>query len=243
MPAKDNPLPSVWTRPGKREQPALSREQIVAEAVVLLDADGIEALSMRRLGAKLGAGATSLYRHVASKDELMELVVDKVYGEIEVTVPDDPDDWRTAIEGFAHTLRATILRHPWIATALGQTGMAYLGPNIMRMTDGTLGVLETAGFPLLAADRTISLVSAYVIGFSTNEAAWLTVVARSGLSEQEWLERLRPAAEAAAQPYPRLRALYAAAWNTDEDQFTDGLTSILDSVATRYRAASGSPRT
>jgi AcrR family transcriptional regulator len=238
MPAKDNPLPSVWARPGKREQPALTREQIVAEAVVLLDADGIEALSMRRLGAKLGAGATSLYRHVASKDELMELVVDRVYGEIEVPEPADPADWRTAVSGWAHSLRATILRHPWIATALGQAGTAYLGPNIMRMNDSALGVLEAAGFALPEGDRTILLVSAYVVGFSTNEAAWLTVVARSGLTEQQWLERLRPAAEAAAQPYPRLRALFAAVWKPDAaaaDQFDDGLQGILDSVANRRR--------
>jgi len=72
------PIPSVWTR--DREQPALSRAAIVREAIAMLDAEGTEALSMRKLGARLNAGATSLYRHVASKDELMELALDEVAG-------------------------------------------------------------------------------------------------------------------------------------------------------------------
>ncbi|MBO0515534.1 TetR/AcrR family transcriptional regulator, partial [Streptomyces beijiangensis] len=86
MSAEKKQVPSVWTRPQRRvrEQPALSRDQIVTEALALLDDAGIEALSMRKLGTRLNAGATSLYTHVANKDELIELVVDLVYGEIEV---------------------------------------------------------------------------------------------------------------------------------------------------------------
>ncbi len=133
---KAAPSPSVWTRPrGGREQPVLSREQIVSGALRLLDADGIDALSMRKLGNSLGAGATSLYRHVANKDELIELAVDKIYGEVELPSPsggsgvpggsggssdsDDTDDganWRTETARCAHSLRRTILRHTWIAS-------------------------------------------------------------------------------------------------------------------------------
>jgi len=78
-------LGSVWTRPQpqRRQKEQLTRERIVAEALRLLDEEGMEALSMRSLGQRLGAGATSLYRHVASKDELIELVADAVYGEID----------------------------------------------------------------------------------------------------------------------------------------------------------------
>ncbi|WP_435835385.1 TetR/AcrR family transcriptional regulator [Streptomyces avermitilis] len=87
MPPASSPenrtIQSVWTRPrGGRERPVLSREQIVAEALRLLDSEGIDALSMRKLGNRLSAGATSLYRHVANKDELIELAVDEIYGEI-----------------------------------------------------------------------------------------------------------------------------------------------------------------
>src|SRR3954449_2777040 len=89
--------PSVWTRPQRRQKEQLTRERIVAEAIRLLDDEGLEALSMRTLGQRLGAGATSLYRHVASKDELIELVADEVYGEIEVPEPSDPSSWRLAL--------------------------------------------------------------------------------------------------------------------------------------------------
>ncbi|MEV8208566.1 helix-turn-helix domain-containing protein, partial [Streptomyces sp. NPDC079189] len=89
MTARTNPIPSVWARQQPApDQPALSRAAIVREAIVMLDAEGIEALSMRKLGARLNAGATSLYRHVATKDELMELAVDEVAAEITVPSPD-----------------------------------------------------------------------------------------------------------------------------------------------------------
>ena len=148
MPAARKPITSVWTRPRRGpEQPSLSREQIVAEAVLLLDLEGIEALSMRKLGTRLGAGATSLYRHVASKDELIELVVDEVYGELELPEAADPADWRTSVATGAHSLRAMALRHPWVATVLGHVGLVHLGPNVMRMSERMLGQFEAASFP------------------------------------------------------------------------------------------------
>ncbi|MFG1710293.1 TetR/AcrR family transcriptional regulator [Nonomuraea sp. M3C6] len=239
MPADEQPIPSVWARPRKeREQPALSREHIVAEAVRLLDEEGVEALSMRRLGSRLSAGATSLYRHVASKDELFELAVDEVYGELPVPAPDDTGDWRASVVHVARGLRATILRHPWLAAKLGEMGLAYLGPNMLRQSEHLLGLFESAGFPLDEADQAVNTVIAYVLGISTSEAAWLSMVARSGQSEQEWLERLWPAAEQAVQDYPRLRARYAAqrggdATKSNEDSFEYGLQRVLDGLQSR----------
>lgn len=102
----------MWTRrQSGPDQPALSRAAIVREAIVMLDADGIEALSMRKLGARLNAGATSLYRHVATKDELMELAVDEAFGEIAIPAADGPD-WRAAATEAARSFRSTALRHP-----------------------------------------------------------------------------------------------------------------------------------
>ncbi|MCM2391364.1 TetR/AcrR family transcriptional regulator [Streptomyces albipurpureus] len=241
MPADEQTAyPSVWTRPPRRrrDQPALSREQIVSEAIRLLDADGVDALSMRKLGARLNAGATSMYSHVANKDELIELVVDEVHGEIEVPAASGAQEWREATEAVAHSLRATILRHPWLASLFGAAGMAYLGPNMMRLSDDMLGVLESAGFELDAADNAVSTVFAFVVGMATTEAAWLTTLARSGQGEQEWTEQVWPAAEAAVQPYPRLRRQYAAIRGADVrgarvDKFNQGLASVLDGLATR----------
>src|SRR6478752_6860169 len=105
MTARTNPIPSVWARQQPApDQPALSRKAIVREAIAMLDADGIEALSMRKLGARLNAGATSLYRHVATKDELMELAVDEVAAEITVPPADGPD-WRAAAAETARSFR------------------------------------------------------------------------------------------------------------------------------------------
>src|SRR5579864_577856 len=176
MAAKPNPAPSVWTRPREPEQPALSRAAIVREAITMLDADGIEALSMRKLGAALNAGATSLYRHVATKDALMELAVDEVFGEIAVppatAASPAGNGWRAAATEAARSFRATALRHPWLASVLGQAGLAYLGPNLMSVTERLAALFTAAGFP--DPGGAIDVVLSYVIGMSTTEAAWLT---------------------------------------------------------------------
>ncbi|MFE0150818.1 TetR/AcrR family transcriptional regulator [Nonomuraea sp. NPDC059007] len=228
--------PSVWTRQPKKS-PALTRELIVATAIRVLDAEGLEALSMRRLGAELGTAATAFYRHVASKDELIELVVDQIYAEIEIPESGDPADWRTPTLACAHSLRAAILRHPWSAQLFGAAGLSYLGPNTMETTDRMIGILETAGFPLEAANRALSTVASYVTGVTMAEAAALSLMSRNGVSQEDWVALMWPVAERAAQPYPRLRRLYAAQHATDvsvdaarEDQFSFGLRHILDGL-------------
>ncbi|WP_225993262.1 TetR/AcrR family transcriptional regulator [Actinomadura rudentiformis] len=245
MPAPEKPIPSVWTRPRKqKEQPALSRERIVAEAVALLDAEGIDNLSMRSLGTRLGAGATSLYRHVANKDELIELVVDEVYGELEVRDVGDPAEWRAAAADSAHSLRSMALRHPWVVSVLGQVGLAYLGPNMMSLTERMLAIFEAAGFDLAEADQAMSTVISYVIGMVTSEAAYLSVLARSGQTEQEWVESLRPAAEEATKDHPRLNEGYAAQRDRDpaeirEETFNYGLDRVLDGLEVRLGHTKG----
>lgn len=243
MSPTEQPIPSVWTRGRRgREQPALSRDQIVAEAVRLLDAEGPDALSMRRLGTRLEAGATSLYRHVASRDELIELVVDEVYGEIRVPTIDKTSDWRAAVRVCAESIRSMILRHPWIATMLGQVALTYLGPNVNRLNDRMLALFVVAGLALEEAVSAISTVVAYVVGIGISEASWLTTVADSGQTEQEWVQRLRPAVEAAAQPHPMLRESHGTRSDTDprqvrDDKFAYGLERIIDGLAIRVDAS------
>ncbi|MEV0713242.1 TetR/AcrR family transcriptional regulator [Asanoa sp. NPDC050611] len=211
--------PSVWARQqAAPEQPALSRDAIVREAIVMLDAAGAEALSMRKLGAQLNAGATSLYRHVATKDELIELAVDEVYGEI--TVPPAGKDWRAAATEAAWSYRATTLRHPWLGSVLGQVGMAHLGPNLGAFSNGLVGLFTAAGYPepIGALDTLLS----YVMGMSTTEAAWLATVARSGETEAGLVERL------SGQPAGDLDPA-----KIREDKFAYGLGVVLDGLATR----------
>ena len=232
---------SVWTRPKRgrrREQPALTQQQIVAEAIKLLDADGLEALTMRKLGAALGAVATAVYWHVANKDELLELVVDEVYGEVEVPRVADPSEWRPAAEAAARSVRAMIVRHPWVAPTLADVGMNYLGPNLMRISDDLLGTYLAAGFELIEADQAANTVLGYVIGVASVEAATVTKLKRTGKDMAAWQAEVWPAAVKAAEPYPHMRALYAANSNTDleaggEDSFSYGLARILDGLETR----------
>lgn len=231
---------SVWTRPRRgREQPALTREQIVAEAVALLDAEGMEALTMRQLGARLNAGATSLYRHVANRDELIELVVDEVYGEIRVPEIADAAQWRTATAECAAGLRAMILRHPWMASTLGQVGLSYLGPNVMRMTDRMVGLFITGGFTAEEAGDAIGVLVGYVVGVGISEAAWLTMLTRTGQTERELMDGLRPAAEQAAQEFPHLKSDIATDnWDQDpskarDRKFAYGLDRVLDGLNLR----------
>ncbi|MEW9547362.1 TetR/AcrR family transcriptional regulator [Nonomuraea sp. NPDC050783] len=242
MPADQQPpVPSVWARPrAKREQPALSRDRIVSEAIRLLDAEGIDALSMRSLGTRLGAGATSLYRHVANKDELIELVVDQIYGEMRVPDAGDPARWRAAVTEAARSLRSIVLRHPWAVSVFGQVGLAHLGPNLTRQSERLLALLRTAGFAADEADQAMNLLIAYVIGMTTSEAAYLAMLARSGQSEQDLLEHLRPAAEHALRDHPLLRESQSAVQGKDpgqlrEESFTYGIERILDGLETRLR--------
>ncbi len=241
-----NPVPSVWARqPSEPAQPVLSRAVIVREAVALLDAEGMEALSMRKLGARLKAGATSLYRHVATKDELMELAVDEIFAEI--AVPDVPDPaaetsesadgsgWRAAVMEAAQSFRMTALRHPWLAAVLGQAGLAYLGPNLMSFSERLAALLASAGFdePSCAIDTILS----YVIGMSTTEAAWLTAVARSGETEAEFYAQLMPAMRRAAAGHEHLAGAHATESDDPaqvrETKFAYGLDVILDGLSMR----------
>ncbi|GAA1542343.1 TetR/AcrR family transcriptional regulator [Actinomadura kijaniata] len=219
MATDGKPIPSVWARPRKqREQPALTRERIVAEAVRLLDEEGLEALSMRSLGTRLNAGATSLYRHVANKDELIELVVDEVYGELPVPALDDPAGWRAAVVRAAGELRTMALRHSWVASVLGQVGLAELGPNVSRVSDGMLSLFTAAGFAPEDADRSMKTVLSFVIGTVTSEAAWLSLVARSGMGERELVVSLR--GEDTGRDPGRVR----------EENFAFGLERVLDGL-------------
>jgi AcrR family transcriptional regulator len=235
MATRTNPVPSVWARRREPDQPALSRAGIVREAIAMLDAEGVDALSMRKLGARLNAGATSLYRHVATKDELMELAVDEVVAEITVPVAGG-SGWRDAAAETARSFRATALRHPWVSSVLGQAGLAYLGPNLMSLSERLAALFITAGFG--DPSGAIDVVLSYVIGMSTTEAAWLTTVARSGQSEAEFIAALMPAAQEAAAGYDHLAEAYTAEPVPDpaelrDTKFGNGLEIVLDGLALR----------
>jgi AcrR family transcriptional regulator len=244
MPASDRSYPSVWARPRRKERSTLTREQIVAEALRLLDTEGIDALSMRKLGAGLGAGAASLYWHVANRDELLELVVDEIYGELDVPDADDAaktHDWRATTRRFAHSQRSAIVRHRWVASVLDHMVGAYLGPNISQATERMLAVFESAGFELPEAERALSAVAAYVTGAALGEASWHNWLARRGQTPQEWLEDSMSVAEETTEGHERVRTVAASYEGKDwrqamDEEFEYGLERVLDGIQSRLDA-------
>ncbi|AYF72812.1 TetR family transcriptional regulator [Nocardia yunnanensis] len=236
MPAAQ-PSPSVWARP-RRERTALSAERIVAEAVSIMDAEGLDALSMRALGARLSAGATSMYRHVANREELLELAVDHVYAEIEVPHCVSAQHWRAAVTAAAQSMRAMVVRHRWITAVLPGVGLYYLGPNVLGLNERLRQVFDAAGFPAAEIDTAIAGVLGFVVGMAVAEASWFAKVARSGKTEQECLSELWPVFERAVTAYPRLAESVAARGKFEvsavrDAKFRYGLDRLLDGLESR----------
>lgn len=246
MPASDRTYPSVWARPPRKERSTLTREQIVAEALRLLDSEGIEALSMRKLAAALGVGATSLYWHVANRDELIELVINEVYAEVDLPDAGEVPDWQAAVRRFAHSVRSGILRHPWIVSVLDHIAAGYPGPNLMRVSEHMIQLLAAAGFPLPETERALTTVSTYVTGIAMAEASWSRWLARTGQTEQEWAEESVRVMQEVTEDSEWLQAALAAYEGKDpqqamDDDFDYGLDRILDGLQVRLDAIQQAP--
>jgi AcrR family transcriptional regulator len=177
-------LGSVWLRAEAGETRApLSREDIVRAAIEMLDRDGLEKLSMRRLAAELGAAATSaLYWRVANKDDLLELTVDTVLGD--ALVPADEGDWRDRLTVLAGAAYDVLAEHPWASQLMASH--AGLGPNYQAYAERMLAILKSAGFKGVYLDAAVSAVFHYVVGAAVTDAAWSATVRRSRLTESEW---------------------------------------------------------
>jgi AcrR family transcriptional regulator len=211
--------------PAKTRTP-LSRDRILRAALDLADRDGFEACTMRRLGAQLGVEAMSLYRYVASKEDLLSGLVDLVFGEIELDEP-GATGWRTAMRDRARSQRAAMRRHPW---AIGHMeGRMQPGPASLRVHDGTLGILREAGFPFRAAVRANSVLDAYVYGFALQER---DLPARAGGATAEVMrEQARHVPDMADYPYlVEAMGEFAGAGYDFDAEFASGLELILDGI-------------
>ncbi|MEV0141624.1 MULTISPECIES: TetR/AcrR family transcriptional regulator [Streptomyces] len=136
--------PTVWSRPGRGARgpaPERSRPQITAAALALADEEGLAAVSMRALAQRLGTGPASLYRYVASRDELLDLMADAVAGELDLSAPSG--DWLDDLVGLALQSKAAHVRHPWLADLNDRRG-EVLGPHAIDYLDHALGILAPA---------------------------------------------------------------------------------------------------
>jgi AcrR family transcriptional regulator len=162
--------PPPWGRVPQRgrvrRRDPLTREAIVETAIRILDADGLDGFSMRRVAEALDTGAASLYWHVGSKDGLLDLVFDEVIGEQYVPDP-DPERWQEQLKEVARTMRATILRHRDIVRI--SIGRIPLGPNALHYTDRVLAILRAGGVPDQLAVLGHHLLTSVVNGFTMDE--------------------------------------------------------------------------
>jgi AcrR family transcriptional regulator len=164
--------PPPWQRApdrsARRRRDPITRDAIVESAIRLLDSEGLDALSMRRIADELGTGAASLYWHVGSKDGLLDLVFDKIIGEgLEVIEDPLPGQWREQLKEVARAQRAISLRHPYVVRL--SIGRIPLGPNALRYSERLLAILRAGGLPADLAVRGSHLLIATVNGFTLDE--------------------------------------------------------------------------
>ena len=231
-------------RPSGRER-GLSRADIVDVAVAIADAEGTEAVSMRRIARDLRVGAMSLYWHVESKEELHQLMLDTVQAEIEAPAPSG--QWRTDLAAYASNTRAALLRHPWAIDFLN-TGPPS-GPNDARNAERLIGSLSGLGLDVKTTMWMLSTLGTYVMGAALRgiqEIRWhrgleestedLTEAEVDALRE-EFAQRIRTSGR-----YPNLTMIMDANFDPDapetsHDRFWFGLGCLLDGFAAAIAAA------
>ena len=214
-------------QPATHPRARLSRERVLTTAIALADRDGFESLSMRKLADELGAGAMSLYHHVPNRDQLLDGMVDLVFGEIELPTTDV--DWKTAMRRRAVSTREVLRRHPWAVGVM--EGRTDHGMANMRLHEAVLGCLRAAGFSLEMTVHAYSVQDAYLYGFALQEQDMSPetsedFAAEAGRQMQDY--------EAVLVDFPNLREVvggHVATHGYDyATEFLFGLDLILDGL-------------
>jgi AcrR family transcriptional regulator len=215
------------TRPTPNPEPRvpLNRERVLSAALVLADEEGIESLTMRELGLRLGVEAMSLYNHVANKDDILDGMVDLVVSEIDL--PSDAVDWKEAMRRRAISAQAVFSRHPWASGLIDSRESS--GPARLRYFDWVLGTLRRAGFTLEMTAHALSVLDSYIYGFGRQQ---LNMSAGPDIKPEEIAEAFLQAIP--ADEYPHLREMVVEyAMNAGHDEGADfefGLDLILDGL-------------
>ncbi len=213
------------TEPGREPRVRLSRDRILLAAIALADEAGIDALTMRKLGERVGVEAMSLYNHVANKDELLDGMIDGVFAEVRML--SGGVDWRSAMRHRAVSMREVLGRHRW-AIALMESRSAP-GPATLRHHDAVIGVLRNAGFSIALAAHAYSALDSYIYGFALQERSLpFDTAEETAAMAQDFIARI-PADE-----YPHLAELtvqHVMQPGYDYgDEYLFGLDLILDGL-------------
>jgi len=209
----------------------LSRERVLTAAIAVADATGIAGLTIRSLAQELGVKPMSVYHHVANKEQILDGIVDIVFGEIEL--PSGSGDWRSEISRRARSARVVLRRHPW-AIGLLETRTSP-GHATLRHHNAVLGALRAGGFSVELTAHAYALLDSYVYGFALQEATL-------PFNDQSVEEVAAPMMEAfESGDFPHLLELvteHALKPGYDfADEFEFGLELVLDGLEDRLRAA------
>jgi AcrR family transcriptional regulator len=227
----------VQARPRRGPKPKLTIEQITQAAIEVADAEGLAALSMRRVAERVGVGAMSLYTYVPGKAELLDLMVDAVYGERPAPADVDADGgWRERLEQVARANWALYRRHPWMLQVA--TVRPGLGPNTLAKYDEELRAVEGVGLTDVEMDSVLTLVLQYAVSSARLQAEAAEAQSRTGMTDEEWWAAHAPLLEKVfdVDRYPVAARVGAAAGEAlqaaydPEYAFEFGLGRVLDGI-------------
>jgi AcrR family transcriptional regulator len=226
--------PSIWELPehgGRGPKARYSRGAIAAAAVALADAEGLDAVTMRRMAAELGLGTMSLYNYVPTKDHLVQLMIDEVGGEYHFPA-EPPRDIREAIVGLARQGRDITQRHPWLPRVI-LSQPPLMGPAALRYVDYFLGLLGDTGLDTAAKMELLALVNGFAVSYGGMQATLAEERTRTGVTaEQQAAAQVSQLVTAAASGrYPNLTAALASPAPTQRDAdeiFASCITRLID---------------
>lgn len=216
-----------------RGKPGLNVDRIVVAATRLADSEGIAALSMRRVADALGVGTMSLYTYVPGKGELLDLMVDAAYGDLDTD--DRSGAWRERLRRIAFANRALYVRHPWM---LQVVTTRLLGPNLIAKYDHELSAVDGLNLSEVEMDSTVNLVNGYVESTVRQTLGAEQVVRDSGMSDEQWWRTYDPLLAALADDtrFPTASRVgtavgraHQAVYDPDHE-FSFGLERVLDGV-------------
>ncbi|GEL17731.1 TetR/AcrR family transcriptional regulator [Pseudonocardia asaccharolytica] len=231
MTAAPDAVPEPPWRTPRKAVPArrqLSREVIVEVALQVLRAEGIDAVSMRRVATELGTGAASLYAHIANKDELLELVFDEVVGEVPVPEP-DPRRWQEQVTQLWKDSHAALARHGDIARVA--LGTVPLGPNALRVSEATMALLRLGGVPDQTVAWAVDVVGLFVAANAVEGAVHVDRQ-RAGRDPRAYFEQVgRYLSELPADRFPTMAALAPLMLQgSGEERFVFGLNLLVEGL-------------
>jgi len=231
-------LELLWGTAARRRRgprPGLSPERIVREAIALADRDGLEAVTMRRLAEALGVGPMALYTYVPGKAELLDLMLDRAYAEMERTAPAG-DGWRDRLTAVARDNRALFEAHPWAAAV--STARPPLGPGLMAKYEYELDALASTGLDDVELDAALTFVLDFVRSSALAAQEARALGADTGISDEQWWAANAPLLERILDPdaYPTAARVGSAAGAAQGGAYSAdhawafGLERVLDGL-------------